>query len=70
MAERLRELMRNGDMKGLSETISDEILHHFSVEARWDDMADTLISRYQGVASRIVTYLARERLASSSRKSQ
>ena len=62
VSERLRELMRSEDMKGLSETISDEILHHFSVEARWDDMADTLISRYQGVASRLVTYLAREDL--------
>lgn len=62
LSERLRERMRSGDMKGLAESITDEILHHFAVEARWDDMADTLLRRYDGVASRIVTYLAREDL--------
>lgn len=62
VSERLRDCMRAGDLSSLSSTINDEILQHFAVEARWDDMADTLMSRYQGVASRIVSYLAREDL--------
>jgi probable F420-dependent oxidoreductase len=60
--ERLHELMRAGDAKGLADTISDEILDHFALIARWDDMADALKARYAGVAARVVTYLAREDL--------
>ena len=40
--------------------ISDEMLEHFAVIAAWDDLADALLDRYQGVASRIVSYLASE----------
>jgi hypothetical protein len=36
------------------------MLAHFAVEAKWDDMADALLARYQGIASRVVTYLAAE----------
>jgi probable F420-dependent oxidoreductase len=57
---RLRELMRAGDMAGMAETITDEILEQFAVVANWDDMADALKSRYDGVADRLVTYLAAE----------
>ncbi len=56
----LGRLMKAGDMAGMMETITDEMLDHFAVVARWDDMADTLIKRYQGIASRIVTYLTLE----------
>ncbi len=58
--EKLGQLMRKGDMHGLADTITDEILSHFAVVAKWDDMADALKKRYDGVASRIVTYLAAE----------
>lgn len=57
---KLGELMKQGDMAGMAETISDEVLEHFAVTAKWDDMADALKSRYAGVASRVVTYLAAE----------
>ena len=60
VSERLRELMRTGDMRGLSETITDEMLEAFAVTATWDDMADALIARYSRIATRLVTYLARE----------
>ncbi len=58
--EKLGGLMKAGDMAGMAETITDEILDHFAVTAKWDDMADALTNRYQGVASRIVTYLTSE----------
>ena len=52
--------MREGDLNALQATITDEILEEFAIVANWDDMADKLIARYQGVASRIITYLTAE----------
>lgn len=60
--DKLRKLMSSGDMKGMADTISDEMLAEFAVIARWDDMADALKSRYEGIATRVVTYLAGEDL--------
>ena len=57
---KLREQMRAGDMAALAATVTDEMLEHFALVARWDDMADALIARYQGIASRVISYLARE----------
>jgi hypothetical protein len=37
---------------------TDEILDQFAVVAHWDDVADRMIERYRGIASRLVTYLA------------
>lgn len=56
----LNQKLKAGDMAGLSETITDEMLEHFAVEATWDDMADALVARYQGTAARLVMYLAAE----------
>ena len=36
------------------------MLDHFAVVATWEDLADVLIRRYEGVATRLVTYLARD----------
>ena len=57
---KLGALMKQGDTAGMADTISDEMLEHFALVARWDDMADALLGRYQGVAARVVTYLASE----------
>jgi len=57
---RLNQLMREGDIGAMQETITDEILHHFALVACWEDMADQLIERYQGVANRVITYLTAE----------
>ena len=57
---RLGQLMKQGDTAGMAATITDGMLEHFAVIARWDDMADALLARYQGVASRVVTYLTAE----------
>ena len=54
----LNEKLKAGDMQGMADTITDEMLEHYAVTATWDDMADALISRYKGTASRVVMYLA------------
>jgi alkanesulfonate monooxygenase SsuD/methylene tetrahydromethanopterin reductase-like flavin-dependent oxidoreductase (luciferase family) len=38
--------------------ITEEILDQFAIVARWDDVADRMIERYKGIASRLVIYLA------------
>ena len=59
----LNEKLKAGDIPGMTETITDEMVEHFAVVATWDDMADALISRYQGSAERLVMYLATESIA-------
>ena len=61
--QKLGQLMKAGDIAGMAEQITDEMLDHFALIATWDDMADAVINRYQGVASRVVTYLASEDIA-------
>ena len=56
--------MRAGDIVGMAEIITDEMLDHFTVSGRWDDVADLLTTRYRDVASRLVTYLAGESIRS------
>ena len=55
---RLNEKLKAGDMAGFAATITDEILEHFAVVATWSDMAGALLKRYQGIADRLVMYLA------------
>lgn len=56
--ERLRERQKAGDIAGMSQVISDEMLQHYTVEARWDDLADQLVDRYRGRAGRLIMYTA------------
>ena len=58
--DKLGQLMRKGEMQAMSDTITDEMLSQFALVAKWDDMADALKARYEGVATRVVTYLAAE----------
>ena len=62
-SEQLRQLLKEGDMAGVTHLITDEMLDHFAVVAKWDDMADALLARYGSVASRVVTYLTAEDVA-------
>lgn len=55
---RLNECLKAGDIAGMAATITDEMLEHFAVIAPWDELADALIERYDGVAARLVMYLA------------
>ena len=55
---KLGALMKQGDIGGMAALITDEMLEHFALVARWDDLADALLARYRGRASRVISYLA------------
>jgi hypothetical protein len=38
--------------------IDDELLEHFCVSGHWDTVADQLVHRYRGIATRLVPYFA------------
>lgn len=57
---RLNQLLKAGDIDGMRETITDEMVEHFAVVGPWDSVADTIRERYDGVAARIVGYLVEE----------
>jgi probable F420-dependent oxidoreductase len=63
VSARLNERLKAGDPAGMAALITDEMLEHFAVVAGWDDLAGALIARYEGVASRLVMYLAQESIA-------
>jgi alkanesulfonate monooxygenase SsuD/methylene tetrahydromethanopterin reductase-like flavin-dependent oxidoreductase (luciferase family) len=54
----LNDRLKAGDLAGMAATITDEILEHFAVVASWDDIADRLIERYRGIATRLAMYTA------------
>jgi len=55
---RIREKQKAGDFAGMAAQISDEHLAAFATEATWDELADKLIGKYGGVATRLVLYNA------------
>ena len=56
---KLAEALRAGGRDAVAELVTDELLDQFGLVAKWDDMADALIARYKGIASRVVMYLAK-----------
>ena len=60
---RLNERIKAGDMEGLAATITDEMLDAFAIIGPWDEIADRIIDRYQGMAARVISYLTQEDLA-------
>ena len=56
MTDRLRERQRAGDIAGMAAEIDDDILENFTTEGRWDDIADKIIAKYGGIATRVVSY--------------
>lgn len=58
LRDRLAERLKAGDSAGSQALITDEILDQFAVVAKWDDVADKMITRYRGIAARLVIYLA------------
>jgi probable F420-dependent oxidoreductase len=56
----LNEKLKAGDLPGMAGVITDEMLSHFAVEATWDDLADVLRDKYEGIADRLVLYFAEE----------
>jgi probable F420-dependent oxidoreductase len=55
-SEQLHRLMAGGDTDAMAGIITDEMLDEYAVTATWDDLASTLLDRYQGLADRIFSY--------------
>jgi alkanesulfonate monooxygenase SsuD/methylene tetrahydromethanopterin reductase-like flavin-dependent oxidoreductase (luciferase family) len=53
---RIREKQKAGDSKGMAAQITDEHIATFATESTWDGLADALIDKYEGIATRIVLY--------------
>jgi probable F420-dependent oxidoreductase len=60
---RLNDLLKGGDIDGMAATITDEMLDSYAIVGRWDEIADRVVERYAGVASRIISYLTAEDIA-------
>jgi len=54
--ERLRERQRAGDIPGMAAVIDDDLLKEFTTVGAWDEMPDLIVSKYDGVATRVVSY--------------
>ncbi len=59
----INDRLKAGDLPGMAALITDEMLEHFAVVTPWDDLADALVARYGGVATRLVMYLAEPSIA-------
>ena len=55
---RLNERLKAGNLGGMVDLVTDDMLTHFAIETRWDELADRLIDRYGGMASRLILYFA------------
>ena len=54
--DRIRAAQKRGDVEAMAAEITDDHLAVFCTEARWDDLADALVTTYAGVADRLVFY--------------
>jgi len=55
---RIREHQKAGDVAAMAAVIDDELLEHFCISGDWAKVADGLRHRYQGTATRVVSYFA------------
>ena len=55
---RIRACQKEGDIAGMAAIVDDDIVATFAVESTWDGLADAIVDRYQGLADRVVLYLA------------
>ncbi len=65
VSSKLNDRLKAGDLEGMSTLITDEMLEHYAVTATWDELADKLIDRYRGIASRLIMYFAQPQMERS-----
>lgn len=53
---RIREKQKAGDYAGMAAQVSDGHIAVFATESTWDGLADALIEKYSGAATRLVMY--------------
>jgi probable F420-dependent oxidoreductase len=58
LSAKLNALLKQGDIAGQAELLTDEIVDHFVVRATWDELPGALLERYRGRADRLVAYHA------------
>jgi probable F420-dependent oxidoreductase len=54
--ERIRERQKAGDIAGMAAVIDDDILKEFTTTGTWDEMPDLIVAKYDGIATRVVSY--------------
>jgi len=59
-SERLHELQRAGDVRGMAGLITDDMLEAYAVTCTWDELPQRLVEKYAGVADRLIFYFAAE----------
>ncbi len=57
---RLNERLKAGDVTGMADLVTDDMLEHFAVTASWSELGPRLVERYRGVADRLVLYQAEQ----------
>lgn len=62
---RLNERLKAGDLAGMADAITDEMLDSFAVVGTWDEVAERVVDRYAGRARRIISYLTVDDIARS-----
>ena len=60
LSDQLHACQRQGDIAGMGQLITDDVLDHYIVSAPWDDLAEALIARFSGLAPnvRVMSYTA------------
>lgn len=53
---RIREKQKAGDYAGMAAQVSDDHIAVFATESTWDGLADALVAKYAGTATRLVMY--------------
>lgn len=56
VTEQLRGRQREGDLAGMAAVIDDELLDAFVVSGTMDSIADAILERFGGIATRVVDY--------------
>jgi len=60
VSERLHQLQRAGDLGGMADAITDEMLEVYAVTCTWDELPQRLVDKYGGIAERLIFYFAHE----------
>ncbi len=64
LSEELHAAQRAGDLARMTSLVSDDVLGHYIVEARWDQLGRALADRYRDLAPdvRVLSYTAMEQV--------
>jgi probable F420-dependent oxidoreductase len=60
ISQRLTELQRAGDIAGMANAVTDEMLAVYAITGTWDEVPKRIVEKYRGVADRIILYFATE----------